>query len=189
MLPDKRVDFATTIGPYSTKMIPSRDVVPKRWFLCSVAVVLAATAILKVVGALGHAEALDLTDPLLSFLTNRQIMLLAAGVEVCVVTLLLLDRDYERRLLSTAFISGVFVAYRLLRLRAGVHETCPCLGVLSGSWIGASPWSDTVLKVSLGYMLAGSYLLLLVSWARSIASARQPEQMRIEQLHRPQGDF
>jgi hypothetical protein len=125
-------------------------------------VILALTAMVKLVAATGEARILAQPDPLIAFFSNRQMMLSAAFLEAFVVGLILWERDRLRHVALVAWIGTVFLAYRLGLWGIGHEGASPCLGNVTRS-MGLSPtMEDLGVKVLLGYLVVGSYSL--VAW-------------------------
>jgi hypothetical protein len=131
------------------------------WFARTAVVVLAVTAVLKLVAATGEGRILAQPDPFLAFFSNRQIMVLAALLEAFVVSLILWEGDRLRQAALVAWIGTVFLMYRAGLWWVGYEGACPCLGNVTRS-IGLSPaMEDLGVKVLLGYLVLGSYFVVV----------------------------
>jgi hypothetical protein len=129
-------------------------------FVGSVVVVLAVTAILKIVSATGEAPILAQSDPLLAYFSNRQMMLLAAFLEALVLGLILWEHDRLRQVALVAWIGTGFLMYRAGLWWVGYEGACSCLGNVTRT-VGLSPaMEDLGVKILLGYLLLGSYSLI-----------------------------
>jgi hypothetical protein len=139
-------------------------------FVGSAVVILAVTAVIKLAAATGEARILAQADPLLAFFSNRQMMILAALLEAFVVGVILWEPDRFRQAALVAWIGTVFLAYRLGLWWIGHEGACPCLGNVTRS-IGLSPAKEDLgVKILLGYLVLGSYVLVIwevvVRWKR-----------------------
>jgi hypothetical protein len=132
-----------------------------RWFLMSAVLILAATALAKGIGASGDVRILSHSDPLLGLLTNRQTMLLAVVLEVLVIVLVVREREIVRKTGFIAWISTVFIAYRVGLWSIGYKGSCGCLGSVTNSLGIAPSTADLVSGAMLAYMLIGSYAILV----------------------------
>jgi hypothetical protein len=129
-----------------------------RGFLLTVAVILGITALGKLAGVAADVPVLSEPDSLLAFLTNRQIILLAAVLELAVLACFFSKRlDITIKLLSVAWISTVFLIYRLGLWSVGYSGSCSCLGLISEA-LGLSPAKiDLGMRIMLYYLVGGSY--------------------------------
>jgi hypothetical protein len=132
-----------------------------RWFVVSAVIVLALTAVAKGIGASGDARILSHPDPLLGMFTNRQTMLLAIGLEVLVIGLVLREREIVRKAAFIAWISTVFVAYRVGLWSIGYKGSCGCLGNVTDTLGIAPTTADLVSGAMLAYLLVGCYGILV----------------------------
>lgn len=96
----------------------------KRWFLDCCSCVLILTAIAKLVGAFGTVKLLDYSDPIIP-LSNRNMMLGSAALEVLVLFILLSSPGDRFKLLSLAWLASLFVVYQAGRWWLGIREPCP----------------------------------------------------------------
>jgi len=111
---------------------------------------------------LQNVPALYLTDPVLPFLTTRQLVLAVSVIEVLALNVLIWHKD---RLLKVALISALsscFLIYRVsLYLATGslVEFRCPCLGFV-GDWLHLPRLAEVVVSsLLMWYLFVGSYLL------------------------------
>ena len=141
-----------------------------RVYLTSVVALLILTAAAKLVMALGGAQALDLASPVFGFLSNRELICLAAGLELAVAVTMLRGRSEPRLGVGTvAGLATVFLGYRFLLWAKGFHGYCQCLGNISGG-IGLAPArADAIAWGILLYFLGGSYGILLALRSRPAA--------------------
>jgi hypothetical protein len=135
-----------------------------RAFLGSAAALLCATAIAKIVSAFGNAKLLDLPDPIL-LLSHRHVFLLVGFLEFGVAMFCLASAAVTPRAVAVAWLSSVFMAYRLgLRFLVGNHTVCPCLGTLTEALHVSPRTADTAMQIVLWYLLLGSCSVLLRIW-------------------------
>lgn len=136
-------------------------------FIQSSAVLFMVTAIAKISalrnGAFGEA------DPLFFFLARRDVLILAAAVEMAVATFLFWpNQGIQRKLTAVCWVSSLFLAYRLGLWSIDFKGDCGCLG--GGNIIG-----DWVSGAILGYLILGGTGLVACNWitARSFQNQRE----------------
>lgn len=125
----------------------------------SVVILLLTTAALKILALLTAVMQAPLQDPVLSFLTHEQMMLLSVALESAVIVFLMQRRRCVSKLLVIGGLAGLFASYHVGLQLVGGHRSCGCLGE-SLTWFGLP--SDTEWMVTsgiVGYFLVGSYLL------------------------------
>lgn len=130
-------------------------------FFATTVVILALTATAKVTALLTGSALLNYADPVLQ-VPEWYVLLLAAGIEVVVVTALLLQKDATGRCWTVLWLCISFLAYRgLSSFAPAVKRPCPCLGHLPlfGSMSESS--ASSLAAWCLGYMFIGSCLILL----------------------------
>lgn len=123
-------------------------------------VILCVTAIAKVVSASGESRALTQPDPVFEAVSVRQLMLIAGLLEGAVIILLLRQDDLARKAAILAWISTVFAGYRMGLWWIGNNGSCGCLGNLTDFMGISAPTADWVMKLTLMYLVAGSYSIL-----------------------------
>lgn len=137
---------------------PSADT----WFLRSAVLLLSATALSKVFSAGGAARVMDQSDPLL-ILSGRQVLLAAGLVEFAVVAYLLSGKNKRSKYLLVIWLSLDFVLYRLFVSWAAPGKPCPCLGTVGERLPFRPQTTDLMLKLIIGYLLAGAIFFLVAA--------------------------
>lgn len=155
--------------------------VPGRVFLGSVAAVLAITALAKVFSAGGAAQVLSRPDPLL-VLSTRQVLLLAALVELGVTAYLLAGDSRQTKLFLVLWLSSAFILYRLLLAHLAPGVPCPCLGTVTANMGIRQTTADAVLKVLIAYMFLGSSFFLVGMLLPQKGESKMP---KFERAHMP----
>jgi len=134
-----------------------------RVFLKSAAIMLAVSAMAKLVSATGSARILEEDDPIFLF-SFRKVFWLIGSLELVIALIYFFGRRYWVSVLLTAWIAACFVVYRLVLWWVGWHHPCACLGNLTDA-IHVSPQStDTAMKIILAYLLIGSCAALFWLW-------------------------
>ena len=132
----------------------------QRRFVSGVALLLGLTGGLKLVGVLQEARVLAAADPLFPFLTLRQVLFLAAGLELGVAGVLLRHRTARWAPGVILWLVLVFGGYRLGRWAVGWEGPCGCLGHLFEHWPEFERWADQGMLAALAVMGLGSCLLI-----------------------------
>jgi glucose dehydrogenase len=143
-------------------------------FIYSVAVILFVTAAAKIFSAAGTAEVLSYPDPLVH-LPNRQVFYMMGGMELIISAFLLMKTEGQRiKLALIAWLATVFLAYRAGLWWQGDPNLCDCLGNLNEKLPISPRTTNCVMLAVLAWLLAGSYLLLIVEplWSRLASRAR-----------------
>ena len=144
-----------------------------RWFIKSAGIVLSITGIAKAFSATGPARALDIADPLIG-IKFRDLLLLVGLTELLIAFFCLFTDKRQFSLLAVAWISGNFLVYRLGLWFIGWHWPCGCMGSLSDVLHISPAAGDTIMKLVLAYLLAGSYSTLLRQWRKDRAARSAP---------------
>jgi hypothetical protein len=145
------------------------------WLMWVAGGVLLGTSLLKVLSALSHVPYLHLADPVLSFLSNRAVLFLAAQMEFAVAVLLLIRPQSAYARHSLLALCTVFVLYRGSLWSLKELPPCPCLGRAS-DWLHITPKQADNLAV-------GILLILMLIAAASLYLQRItaiPQSCRIE---------
>jgi NADH:ubiquinone oxidoreductase subunit K len=99
-----------------------------------VSLILWTTGLLKLLSAFASAGILSQKDPLLAFLTVRELLLSSAFIEIVVAIILWRERHASIKPLVTIWIASMFSIYRLGLWLIAYKGSCPCLGTI-GDWI------------------------------------------------------
>jgi hypothetical protein len=134
-----------------------------RWFPGSAGVLLAITALAKLVSALGTAEILQRYDPVLR-LSYQRVFFLAAAMELVVVFICFSRKTLQTKSGAIAWLATLFLIYRLGLWWANYPAPCKCLGNLTDALHISPELAGTISKVILAYLLVGSYAILFRIW-------------------------
>jgi hypothetical protein len=127
-------------------------------FIRAAGAVLLVTALAKLVSALGEASILSKSDPLFYFISNRQLLFLAAILELLVGIVAWRACDCRVAGGLVAWIATLFAAYRTGLWLVGYHGTCNCLGHTTDA-LGISPQAaDHFMVGILLYLLIVGYV-------------------------------
>lgn len=129
-------------------------------FVKSAVFVFVITAGLKLLAATGEHGLLGAKDPLFTFVTTRQLMILTAVLEIGLVVLLTRPIEIVNKLLLIGAIASSFAFYRVVLLLIGYTGPCACLGSLT-AWMGLTDAQVMILTGAIAaYLLFGSYICL-----------------------------
>lgn len=135
----------------------------RTWYGASLVLLLLITGCVKLVSAAGSAAVLGTSDPILPFLSVRQILCFAACLETLVIIVLISSAETSHKYLAVLGLALLFACYKLTRLVFNVGDPCPCLGQITW-WLGLKPKYVNVLSDALlAYMLFPSLLILFRS--------------------------
>ena len=138
-------------------------------FITTAGLLLTLTAFAKLISAQQTAGYLNLRDPLFEFMTNRQMLSSAAALELVIVMLLLWVKNQQKRLALVAWISSMFLLYRVSihLVKTPGFIPCPCLGN-AAAWMHIDPVHlDWITQSVLAYLLVGSYGFLIGQYLRN----------------------
>jgi hypothetical protein len=129
-------------------------------FLFTSCLVLFITGTAKLISAFGDAEILRIPD-LLFGIPYRYLFCISGALELLVVTACWLN---PKKLVAVGLIGWLavsFSVYRMAIYSMGQVHLCPCLGNLTDSIRVAPHTADLLLKISLAFMLVGSFTILV----------------------------
>jgi hypothetical protein len=143
-----------------------------RWFPRTPALVLLLTGVSKICSGFGQARLLWVPDTILGLAFGRLLLLdgtaeVAVGVH-CFVRAL----GLRLKMSLIAWIATTFLLYRLELWLIGWHRPCGCMGRLAGVLHLSDQAADSIMKGVLGYLLIGSYGILLWQWRQRRAEGR-----------------
>lgn len=126
------------------------------WFLWSTAAILALTGLGKISSAFGSAHVLAMADPIVG-IPFRVLLPLAGSLELIIAALCVWKRFPQRsRLLLVAWVSTMFVVYRIGLWAMDWQHPCGCMGGFADVLRLSDQAVDRVMRTTLGYMLLGS---------------------------------
>lgn len=142
----------------------------QKCFVVSAICILVGTSMLKIVALFVDDASWTNSDPVLPVFNNRLVLLLAIGLECGVIVALIQRRPMAQKLITIAWLAGIFVAYHGLFV-VGENSGCPCLGVGKSRLPLSEAAASLVVKGTLAYMIVGSYMLLILDgfWNRDCA--------------------
>lgn len=137
-----------------------RDNLASLGFIRSAGTILAVTGLAKVWSALTPTKILAVDDPITGLSFGH--LLLAVGlIELAIAGVCLFWRSQKPSLMLIACLATNFSVYRLGLFLIGWHRPCSCMGNLTDALHIRPEVADNIMKVVLGYLLIGSYGLLI----------------------------
>lgn len=134
-----------------------------KFFICSAGVILTITSFAKMISSFGKARVLSISDPIL-LVSFRQLFWIAATIELAVSVYCVFGKSQKLKIMVIAWLStGIFV-YRLGLVWIDYKAPCPCLGRLTDTLHISPHTADLIVKVTLAYLLLGSYVALGWLW-------------------------
>ena len=134
-----------------------------RWFPASAGILLALTALAKLVSAFGTADILQRYDPVLR-ISYQQVFFLASAMELVVVFICFSRKNLPVKSGAIAWLATMFLIYRLGLWWANYPALCKCLGNLTDALHISPELAGTIAKTILAYLLVGSYAILFWVW-------------------------
>ena len=122
------------------------------------AIILFATACIKVLSSYGTSQFLSMRDPVLS-LSTRHTLILAGVVELLIACYLVVGRKWEIKILSTLWLGLVFVTYRWWLHYIAPNKPCSCLGSLT-DWLSVNQAMAERLSLSIIIFMFVATILL-----------------------------
>lgn len=128
-----------------------------RHFIFSASILLALSAIAKLVSACGAAAILERHEPLFG-LSYRLLFIAAGSLEFAMAVFCFLAKSTFMRVGIIVWLSTIILIYRLSMPVVGYHQACPCLGNVTEMLHVSAHAANIVMKFVLAYLLSGSYL-------------------------------
>jgi hypothetical protein len=136
-----------------------------RYFIVSAGTLLFITAAAKIISSGGSSRILDIRDPVLR-IHFRYLFLTSGILEMMLALVCILGKNALLQAKLIAWLSSVLLIYRINRSLLGAAAICNCLGTLTDAIRLPSETADLWMKIILGYLLAGSSAILLLSWQK-----------------------
>ena len=141
-------------------------------FLFSACLIFAITGIAKIFGSFGSAKALLELDPIFG-VQFRHLMFAVGVVEIGLSVFCIASARTRTAVLLVAWLSCLFLFYRLGVWWLGWQVPCHCLGTLSDSLHMAPATADNLMKIVLAYLLVGS-VACLVYYRQPVLASKSP---------------
>jgi hypothetical protein len=133
------------------------------------AVLLMAAGTAKVISAFSGVRYLANPDPVLSFMSSKQLFLVAGSLELLQGSLILLAPSSWYSRMGLLAVCTTFVGYRAGLSVLDVHRPCPCLGRAS-DWLHITPQRADLLALLLLGILLSIALTSLVLHRRGLSN-------------------
>lgn len=109
------------------------------------------TGLLKMHAMLGESQALGMPDPLVYWMSNRQVMFFAGVLELAAGWIFIGSRPSRIQPLLALWLAALFLAYRWGLYCMDYHGLCPCLGSLTG--FVPRIWAETLLQAVIAFLI------------------------------------
>lgn len=129
-------------------------------FFRSCAALLSVTALAKFASAFGTSRALSDSDKIIAFLSNSQLMVVVAIVEMVVVVYMMLSRSISKQAAALVCLCTAMWAYRVSLFVGGFPPVCKCLGGLVETIYMSDSQAIAISTAILCYMTVGGTLAL-----------------------------
>ncbi len=129
-------------------------------FLFSAGLIFAITGIAKVFSSFGSVKVLLRPDPVFG-VQFRHLMFVVGVVEIGASIFCIASARTRAAALLVAWLSCLFLFYRLGVWWLGWQVPCRCLGTLTDSIHLAPATADNLMKIVLAYLLVGSVVCLI----------------------------
>jgi len=124
------------------------------------AIILLITAVLKLCESTQHNFYFQEPDSVMQFLTNRQLLFVAAGLEIIVAIYIWFTASLKKRSFALLWFCSIVALYKIGRYYTRAFYPCSCLGILE-SWLKLT-WNqtDTISWLTLAFLAAFSIACL-----------------------------
>jgi hypothetical protein len=151
----------------------------RKLFLFSVALLLFATAVAKIIAIAQHKKFLDVPDGVIPNVTILFSTVVAVVLEVIVAFGALLGGK-TISLVAPLWLVFTFTTYRLTASALHVPHPCPCLGRML-DWSGLSnEMLDLIPILILAYIGVGCVVMLILNWWFANAHLKQFDSPKYE---------
>lgn len=138
------------------------------WSMRVAAIILVATALLKLLDSLVRHEYFEYSDSLFYFLSHRQVMLVASGLEIGIATFIWISAPI-RQSIALFWFCCIVGSYKIAMHFTYDTKPCSCLGVL-GRTFGLS---NNQLEQLTWLLLGGMVLISLYTCSREVLRKRR----------------
>jgi hypothetical protein len=149
------------------------------WLRCVIffsGVLLAATALAKLISSMGETESLHAHDPITG-LPFRAILICVSVVEGVIAWICFQPQRLLLQATSIAWMSTILLIYRVSLLLIGYSRPCKCLGDLTDVLHISQNFADKIMIGILLYLLLVGYgLLIWVGWQKSKSASQYLKQ-------------
>ncbi|HVV00431.1 MAG TPA: hypothetical protein VHH88_03655 [Verrucomicrobiae bacterium] len=138
-----------------------------RFYRVSAVCILIVASLAKIDGLMHHVKLLSFPDPLLG-VPNWCVLLFASIIEITVVLVLIIFKNYRITSLASATLGAEFIAYRLAFNIGHFSYGCPCIGRM-GDWLPISAAGlNLVLWFIASWLFVGGIVNVFTSFSKSL---------------------
>jgi hypothetical protein len=131
-----------------------------KFYTCSSALLLLATALAKLVSSMGADKILQTADPIFG-IHFRTLFWLVGGVEALVALACFWGKRIELQVGLLIWLATSFLLYRVGLILVHYQHPCPCLGTLTGMLHISENTAQRIVEGVLTYLLFGGFASLL----------------------------
>lgn len=135
------------------------------------AIILLATGLLKILDSTVRADYFDQPDSVFFFLSNRQMMLIAAALEIGVAVYIWFAPSIKHRGIALLWLCSSFVLYKIGSEKTFATKPCSCLGIL-GKWLKLSNHQLEVITWSLLFTMIAMAIIILIGSSHKLEKGR-----------------
>lgn len=125
------------------------------------AAIMLATGLLKVLDSTVRADYFDQPDSVFFFLSNRQMMLIAAALEIGIAVYIWSIPSIKHRGFALLWLCSLFILYKTGLEKTFATKPCSCLGIL-GRWLKLSNHQLEIITWSLLFAMIATAIVILI---------------------------
>jgi len=139
------------------------------------------TGLVKLLSFFVHTRVLQLSDPIMQ-IPFRELFLVAGLIELAIAAYCLISNKINNSLVIIAWLSTIFLTYRLALFWVGWQLPCPCLGYVIQMLHISPVLADMIMKIVMGYMIVGSYIHLFLERLAAKTDSVQNTSLKTEDI-------
>ena len=143
------------------------------YYIYSSGILLAITALAKLISSVGNGGILQQPDPILA-ISFQHVFWIVGPFELVISLFCFFGKRIDLQIGFVALLATNFAIYRVGLILVGYRKPCSCLGNLTDALHIPPQAADTALKIILAYLLLGSYASLFWLWRQRKTTAITP---------------
>jgi len=146
--------------------VNNRRPITLRLFIYSAGTLLLMTGVAKLISSHGTARILQNQDPILK-MSFQRLFQIVGSIELAVASFCYFGRRLQLQTALVGWLATGFLIYRMGLNWVGYDKPCGCLGNLTDALRITPQTADTMMKITLAYLLIGSYGALFWLWRQN----------------------